>query len=120
MGVTLRRNSKPLQKDSHYIFDSQTGFFGVHVGDARYWMRTIYVTDPAEEAKKMFDILAKGAIISQKANGNVQHAVLDDGTTIDLRIYFPPGHEPSVQINVKKSADPAGVTFQRVHFIKHK
>lgn len=120
MCVTIRHNSLPLKKYPRYSFKETDGYFGEHVGSAQHWVRTIYTNDPAGEARKMFEALTRGAKIVSKAGGNVLHAQLGDGTTIDLRVYFPAGHEPAVQIDTRKSNDPAGVSYQKVHFTTKK
>lgn len=120
MGITIRHNSSILKENQHYSFNSNSGYFGEHIGSAQHWVRTIYTDNPVDDARNMFKTLTNGARITSKAGGNVIHAELNDGTTIDLRINYPSGHQPAVQIDVRNSNDPAGISYQKVHFTTKK
>lgn len=121
MGVTIRHNSFSFKKDPFYGFDAVNGYFGEKLPGNQHIVRTIFTNgDPAEEAKKMFDKLSKGAQITTLVEGHMWKTRLDDGTTLSLRIDYPPGHAPAVQISVSESKDPAGIKSQKVHFAKRK
>ncbi len=119
MGITIRRNSKYVKLDPFYGFNKTDGYFGCHKPGNMQNVRTIYTNgDPSEEAKKLFAQFTSGGKITEKINGRFWTCELDDGTSVSLRIDYPPGHAPAVQISMRKSKDPAGIVSQKIHFEK--
>lgn len=119
MGLTLRRNSEYLKGDPFYNFDEGSGFFGERQKRARTNVRTVYTNgDPAEEAWKMFRKFAGSATIFKYPGRNMWGVSLKDGTKLTLRINYPPGHAPAIQVNVSNSNDPAGIVNQKIHFAR--
>ncbi len=119
MGLTLRKNSNRLKSDPFYNFDEESGYFGEHRKGARANVRTIYTDgDPIEEAWKMFRKFAGKATIVKIPGKSMWTVDLEDGTSLNLRINYPPGHAPAIQVNVRRSIDPAGVLSQKIHFAR--
>ncbi len=119
MGVTIRRNSKPVKANPFYHFDKESGYFGVHKPSNKENTRTIYTKgDPAEEARKLFEQFTSGGKIEEIVKGCMWGCSLDDGTYVTLRINYPPGHAPAVELSMRQSNDPAGIVGQKIHFEK--
>lgn len=72
MGVTIRHNSWPLQKDPFYGFDEANGCFGEKLPGNEHTVRTVFTGgNPVEEAKKMFSQLSKGAEVTTLLEGHM-------------------------------------------------
>ncbi len=119
MGLTIKRNSKPIKANPFYHFDKESGYFGVHKPSNKENTRTIYTKgDPAEEARKLFEQLISGGKIKVLVKDHMWDCNLSDGTYVTLRINYPPGHAPAVELSMRKSNDPAGIVSQKIHFEK--
>ncbi len=119
MGVTIRRNSKPVKANPFYHFDKESGYFGIHKPSNKETTRTIYTKgDPEEEARKLFEQFTSGGKIEVLVEGHMWGCSLDDGTYVTLRINHPLGHAPAVELSVRQSKDPAGIVGQKIHFEK--
>ncbi len=119
MGITIKRNSKVVKMNPFYNFDKETGYFGFHKSGNEENVRTIYTdNDPSSEAKILFDQFSLGGKIKEKIKGHMWVCELDDKTYVSLRIDYPPGHAPAVELSFKKSTDSAGLVGQKIHFEK--
>lgn len=119
MGVTIRKNSIKVKSNPSYGFDSISGYFGTHKPGNEKIIRTIYTDgNPEDEARKLFDQFTLGGKITEKIKDHMWICELDDGTYVSLRIDYPPGHAPAVQLSMRKSKDPAGISSQKIHFEK--
>lgn len=119
MGITIRRNSVKVKSNPFYSFDEITGFFGIHKSGNERNTRTIYTDgNPEEEARKLFEQFTVGGTIKENVKGHMWSCILEDGTCVTLRVDYPPGHAPAVQLSMRKSKDPAGIKSQKIHFEK--
>ncbi len=121
MGVTIRRNSVHVKQNPFYGFNSANGYFGIHKPGNKETVRTIFASgNPIEEARKLFERFTSGGKVIEKQKGRMWVCELEDGTSVSLRIDYPPGHAPAVQLSMRKSIDPAGIASQKIHFEKEK
>ncbi len=120
MGITLPRRAKKVKEDPRYQFNPETGYFGFRPSGNRIDVYQISSDTPELDAKIFFARLTEGAPIKVLVPGHLWTANLNDGTTITLRIDYPPGHAPAVEINIKNCEDPAGIKNQKIHFSKPK
>lgn len=120
MGITLRRNSLPVKVNPFYHYNPRSGYFGISERGNKSMTRLVYTDgDPKEETKILFNMLAKGATVTEDVKDKMWHTELEDGTKIYLRIDYPtPDHAPAVMISIRKSNDPAGIRTQKIHFVK--
>ncbi len=66
-----------------------------------------------EEVRKQFTSDGKIRVLIE---GHMWGCSLDDGTYVTLRIDYPPGHAPTVQLSMRRSNDPAGIVGQKNTF----
>ena len=82
-------------------------------------VRTIFTDgDPIEEAQKLFEQFTTGGKIIEIVKDHMWVCELNDGTYVSLRIDYPPGHAPAVELSTRNSNDPTGIASQKIHFEK--
>ncbi len=98
---------------SNYKYSN--GYFG-DKGQGRDFTRNISSTDPIKTAVDFYDKASFGGIETTHSKG--KYTKLSDGTIMSYREISSSDGSPVVEINIRQSANNAGVKYQKIHFVK--
>ncbi len=119
-GATSYHSIKDNISSTANNYSYNDGYFGDKGKAKNDYYRQIDCSDPVEESKKFYDIIAYGEIEKPMSNGKGFITELKDGTIISYREITSTEGSPAVEINIKKSTDTGGVKKQKIHFEKRK
>lgn len=132
MGVSYKGGTSSYHSVSDNVFSvskdypiNASGYFGTKGDSSDNSVRHITSEDPTSTAKDFYDKLAYGGIesnITNKKTGKVigKKTTMKDGTIITSREVSSSDGSPAVDINIQKSNAPAGISGQKIHFVKEK
>lgn len=98
-------------------YSFRDGYFGIK-GQGRSFVRNIKSDDPVKTAKDFYDKAGYGGIEKSMSNGKGMTTKMADGTILSYRKVSTSDGSPAVEINIHNSRDPAGLKYQKIHFVR--
>lgn len=84
----------------------------------RDFVRNITSSEPANTAQDFYDKAAHGGIERTMSSGKGHYTKMKDGSILSYREVSSSDGTPAVEINIKKSINPGGIKYQKIHFTK--
>ena len=123
MGTGFKGNSPTYRTIGENIsnvsksYDFSRGYFGYDSPHGKESTRNISSDDALKSAKDFYDRLAYGGI-EDKVTDSMSITRMADGTIITMRKVSNSDGSPAININVIRSANPAGLRKQKIHFVE--